>query len=88
MEASEKKGWSFLILKKIAVLMPYIMSLAYIGACACVMLLAADMFKTSGAEMDALIEAGDLPACVRTYALSLFGMLAGAMMLLARIRRR
>lgn len=85
---SEKKGWTLLILKKTAAFIPYILDIVYLLGVIGMMLLAADMFKTSGAEIDALIEAGDLPACVKTYALSLFGMLTAAILFLIRIRRR
>lgn len=88
METSEKKGWTLLTLKKIVVFIPYILDIAYILGCTAIMLLTADMFNTSGTEIDALIQAGDLPACVKTYALSLFGMLTAAVLLLIRIRRR
>lgn len=88
METSEKKGWTLLTLKKTVAFIPYILDIVYLLACIAVMLLAVDMFKTSGTEIDALIEAGDLPACVKTYALSLFGMLTTAVLLLIRIRRR
>lgn len=85
---SEKKGWTLLTLKKIAAFIPYILHIAYLLACIAIMLFAVDMCKTSGAEIDALIEAGDLPACVKTYALSLFGMLTSAGLFLIRIRGR
>lgn len=88
METSEKKGWTLLTLKKTVAFIPYILDIVYLLGVIAIMLLAADMFKTSGAEIDALIEAGDLPACVKTYALSLFGMLTAAILFLIRIRRR
>lgn len=85
---SEKKGWTLLVLKKTVAFIPYILDIVYLLGVIGIMLLAADMFKTSGAEIDAMIEAGDLPACVKTYALSLFGMLTAAILFLIRIRRR
>lgn len=85
---SEKKGWTLLTLTKIATFIPYILDIVSLLACIAIMLFAVDMFKTSGAEIDALIEAGDLPACVKTYALSLFGMLTSVLLILIRIRRR
>lgn len=84
---SEKKGWTLLTLKKTVAFIPYILDIGYLLACIAVMLLAVDMFNTSGTEIDALIEAGDLPACVKTYALSLYGMLASVLLILIRRRR-
>lgn len=85
---SEKKGWSILILKKTAVLIPYIISLAYILVCGMMIVFAADMFRTSVAEMDVLIEAGDLPMCVKMLPVSLATMIIAAGMLLIRFNRR
>lgn len=88
METSEKKGWSILILKKTIVLIPYIISLVYILGCGMMIVFAADMFRTSLAEMDALIEAGDLPMCVKMVPVSLTAMIVAAGMLLIRFNRR
>ena len=87
-KTSDRRGWTFLFLKKIAVLIPYILDLIYILGCAAILVLGADMFKTTGEEIDALIEAGDLPMCVKMYPLSLFAMTIAAVMLLIRIKRR
>lgn len=88
MEASEKKGWAALSLKNIVVLTPYILNLAYLIACIGIIIVSADLFNVSRAELQTLIEAEDLPKCVMAYPLSMFAMLLGAAMLLIRIKRR
>lgn len=88
MEASEKKGWAALSLINIVVLTPYILKLAYAIACIGIIIVSADLFNVSRAELQTLIEAGDLPNCVMAYPMSMSVMIIGAGMLLIGIKRR
>lgn len=87
-EASENKKWVALVLKKGVAVAPSIIRLLLLVCCIAMIMYGMKLFATSGQELDALIEAGDLPACIKNYVLSISAVFAAAIMLLVKVRRR
>ena len=87
-EASENKKWAALVLKKGVALAPYIARLLLLVGCTAMIMYGMKIFAASGQEMDALIDAGDLPACVKNYVLSISMVFAGVVILFVKVRRR
>lgn len=87
-EASENKKWAALCLKKGVALAPYIIRLLLLICCIAMITSGLKLFATSGQELDALIESGDLPACIKNYVLSISAVFAAVIILLVKVRRR
>lgn len=87
-EASENKKWAVLVLKKGVAVAPSIARLLLLICCIAMIMYGLKLYVTSGQELDALIEAGDLPACIKNYVLSISAVFAAALLLLFKVRRR
>lgn len=87
-EASENKKWAALVLTKGAAVAPTIIRLLLLVCCIAMIMYGLKLFTTSGQELDALIEAGDLPACIKNYILSISAVFAAVIILLVKVRRR
>ena len=87
-EASEHKKWATILLMKGVALAPHIASLLLLVCCIAMIILGLKVFVTSGQEIDALIDAGELPACVKNYVMGISAVFGSAIILLVRVRRR